>query len=401
MIISNVIVCDVDGERVCDVEVVEGEIKKIAPASSLEVDKANYDGKGLYFLESLVDTNVVLKDATLSGSNLDRLALKAKKGGVGTVVLNPNSKPAIDNTISLEFVQKNQVKSKERALLESAVCAINDEGSLSNIAILLKKGAKAISLSSDIDTNRLSKIAEYTKMYNVTILCSAEDDALQADGVMAEGELSSRLGLGGISSLSEIAQVAKMIEIARFYKVKVLFRSIAQPRSIELIAKAKAEGVDVSAEVSLFHLTHSDEACRGFNTMAKIMPPLALEDDRKSLLKALEEGKITQLTSLHRSYSPIHKEVAFFDAEYGSEMIENALPLYYTKLVKSGVISFSKLIELTVQNPASACNLEAGKIFEGKKGSFMLFDTTKEHIITSSMTLYKDEKVYGEIVEVF
>ena len=399
MIISNVTICDVDGERVCDVEVVDGEIKRIAKPNSLEASQESIDGSDLYFLEAMVDTNVVLKDATLSGSNLDRLALKAKKGGVGLVILNPESKPAINNSISLEFLQKHQIKSDERALLESAVCAINDEGNLSNIAILLKKGAKAISVSSDVDTNLLSKIAEYAKMYDVAILTTLQDKALQSSGVMAEGEVASHLGLGGISPLSEIAQVAKMIEIARYYGVRVLFRAVAQPRSIELIAQAKSEGVKVSCEVSLFHLTHSDETCRGFNTMAKIMPALVDEASRVALTQALQDGKISQLTSLHRSYSPIYKEVAFFDAEYGSEMIENALPLYYTKLVKSGLITMSKLVELTTQNPASIGGYACGKIYEGKKGSFLLFDTKKECRVSSSMSLYEGEELFGKIVK--
>lgn len=396
MVISNVTLCDIEGERVCDIEVVEGEIKKIAPANSLVSDK---DGSNLYFLESLVDTNVVLKDAALSGNNLDRLSLKAKKGGVGLVVLNPECTPAINNTISLEFIHNRQIKSDDTTLLESAVSAINNEGSLSNIAILLKKGARAISVSSDIDSNLLSKIAEYAKMYDVSIMCSAEDSSLQSSGVMSEGEVSSHLGLGAISPLSEITQVAKMIEIARFYGVSVLFRAISQPRSIEIITQAKTEGVDVNCEVSLFHLTHNDEACRGFNTISKIMPPLAVEDDRKKLLKALKNGEVDQLTTLHRAYSPIYKEVAFFDAEYGSEMLGDALSLYYTKLVKSGLITMSKLLELTVQKPAQLSGFERGKMYEGKKGSFLLFDREYESQIENPMSLYNNEKLFGRIVE--
>lgn len=398
MVISNVTLCDIEGERVCDIEVVEGEIKKIAPVNTLESDR---DGSNLYFLESLVDTNVVLKDATLSGNSLDRLALKAKKGGVGVVVLNPECTPAINNSISLEFIQNHQVKSSDTTLLESAVSAINDEGNLSNIAILLKKGARAISVSSDIDNNLLSKIAEYAKMYGVTIMCSAEDSSLQSSGVMSEGEVSSHLGLGSISPLSEITQVAKMVEIARFYGVRVLFRALAQPRSIEIITEAKAEGVDVNCEVSLFHLTHSDEACRGFNTISKIMPPLAVEADRVKLVASLQNGEIDQLTTLHRAYSPIYKEVAFFDAEYGSEMIGDALALYYTKLVKSGLITMSKLLELTVKKPAELSGFDSGKIYEGKKGSFLLFDREHESRVENPMSLYNKEILFGRIVEAF
>jgi len=169
--------------------------------------------------------------------------------------------------------------------------------------------------------------------------------------------------------------------------------------ALHVTRRLKADGVDVNCEVSLFHLTHSDEACRGFNTISKIMPPLAVEEDREKLLNALKNSEIDQLTTLHRAYSPIYKEVAFFDAEYGSEMIADALVLYYTKLVKSEIISMSKLVELTVKKPAELSGFECGKIYEGKKGTFLLFDREYESRVENPMSLYHGEKLFGKIVK--
>jgi dihydroorotase len=163
-----------------------------------------------------------------------------------------------------------------------------------------------------------------------------------------------------------------MIEIARHFKIKILFKAIASPRSVELIAKAKEEGVAVSCEVSIHHLTLCDEACEGFNTMAKLDPPLASREDMLLLQKALKNGDIDMLTTLHQPSSPVNKEVAFFDASYGCEGLENALSNYYEKLVKSELLSMSELIKLAVQNPAKSIGKRAGTIEVGVAADFLL-----------------------------
>jgi dihydroorotase len=188
-----------------------------------------------------------------------------------------------------------------------------------------------------------------------------------------------------------------MIEIARYFDIKILFKSIASPRSVELIAKAKEEGVHVACEVSLHHLMQCDEACEGFNTTAKLNPPLASKDDMNALREALKSGFIDTLTTLHQPSSPVNKEVAFFDAAYGCEALSDALALYYTKLVKSGTLSMSELVQLTVSNPAKHIGKEAGKIEVGSRADFILFDVSKEYEVKNQQSLYNGEVIYGEV----
>jgi dihydroorotase len=239
-------------------------------------------------------------------------------------------------------------------------------------------------------------------MYDVTLFCKAEDNSIINAGVMLDGDVSSRLGLAGIPELSEVLHVSRMIEIARHFGIKILFKSIASPRSVELIAKAKKEGVRVSCEVSIHHLLHSDEACEGFNTTAKLNPPLASKESKELLLEAFKNGDIDMLTTLHQPNSPVNKEVAFYDAAYGCEALSDALPLYYTKLVKSGVISMSELIKRTVQKPAKAIKKEAGKVEEGMSATeLVLFDIAKSKLIVNAQSLYHNEKIYGEVKTLF
>jgi len=394
MIIKNAILCDATGEREADVEIQDGLITKIA--SNLEGDDI-LDAKGAYLLPGLIDLNVSLADGQLNASRLQALSKAAIKGGVSTLVLNPDSEPAINNEIVLEFVLEGKF---EGAKIQSAICATQDEKILSNIAILLKKGAVAPSLSSAVDSNLIRRVFEYMKMYKGTVFCTAQDRALNGNGVMFEGKVSASLGLPGISVLGEIIHVTKMIEIARYFDVQVLFKGLFTRRSIEMIKAAKQEGLKVFSEISIHHLALDDRACDSFNTYAKIFPPLADEKGKESLRESLKNGEIDILTSLHAPQSKVNKEVAFYDAAYGTEAIEEILPLYYTKLVKSGLISLSELSRMVSLTPAKMINKNAGLIEVGQSADLIIFDVHTTTKVENSQSLYVDEVMAGKICSV-
>jgi dihydroorotase len=393
MLISNAIVCDINGERNVDVRVENGIVTEMGKNLS---DSEVIDAKGYYLLPSLVDLNVRLKDSQLNSKNIKVIAKEAKNGGVGHIVLNADSSPAIDDEVVLEFAQ-NSIKESDAVTIDLMLNTLKEDMKLSNIAILLKKGVVAPYMSTIAKNNIAIKIAEYVQMYGVTLFCKAEDNSLINSGVMLEGDVSSRLGLAGIPELSEVLHVSRMIEIARYFKIKILFKAIASPRSVQLITKAKSEGVEVSCEVSLHHLINSDEACEGFNTTAKLNPPLASRKDVGELQAALKRGDIDLLTVLHQPNSPVNKEVAFYDAAYGCEALSDALSLYYTKLVKPGIISMGELLNLTVKNPAKYISQEAGEIAVGKKADMILFDTEQSYVIENLQSLYNEQRVYGEV----
>jgi dihydroorotase len=397
MLISNAIVCDVNGEREVDIKIEDGVITAIGTNLS---DSEVFDAKGAYLLPSLVDLNVRLKDGQLNSKNIHAIAKEAKEGGVGHIVLAADSTPAIDDEVVLEFAQ-NSLKDIEDVEIDLMLNTLKEDMTLSNIAILLKKGVVAPYMSTVAKNNLAIKIAEYVQMYGVTLFCKAEDNSLINAGVMFEGDVSSRLGLAGIPELSEVLHVSRMIEIARHFGIKILFKSIASPRSVDLISKAKSEGVDVSCEVSLHHLTHCDEACEGFNTTAKLNPPLASKEDMLAMQEALKNGAIDILTTLHQPNSPVNKEVAFYDAAYGCEALREALPLYYTKLVKSGVITMAELIKMSVQNPAAAIGCEKGIIAEGVDANLVLFNPKSTTKVDTVGSLYALEELSGKVEAIF
>jgi dihydroorotase len=393
MLITNALICDVNGERRADVLIEGGKIAAIGSGlSSGEV----IDAKGAYLLPGLVDTNVRLKDAQLNTSTLEKVAKEAQEGGVTRLVLAPDCIPSINDTIVLEFVQAHQ-KRESRVDLMSTIATVDGDERLSNIAILLKNGAMAPYMTTAVSNNTACRIAEYVKMHGTTLFCKAQDTSLSSVGVMVEGAVATRLGLVGIPPFGEVVHVARMIEIARNFGISIVFKSIASPRSIELIAKAKEEGVEVSCEVSLHHLLHCDEACVDFNTTAKLNPPLVQKEAMLALQEALKEGKIDGLTLLHQPNSPVNKEVAFVEAAYGCEALGNGYSLYYTRLVKSGLIDLPQLIRLAVQNPAKTIGQEAGVIAVGQRADLVLFDPEQSFVLQNSHSLYHGERLYGAV----
>ena len=393
MVIVNAVVCDVNGEKKQDVRVEDGVITELGTNLT---DSEIVDAKGAYLLPSLIDINIRLQNSNLNANNIQAISKEAKRGGIGHIVLNADSYPAVDNEVVLEFAQ-NGIAHVNGIKIDVMLNTLKEDMSLSNIAILLKKGAIAPYMSTIAKNDIAIKIAEYVQMYKTTLFCKAEDNSLINAGVMLEGDISAKLGLAGIPELSEVLHVSRMIEIARHFKINILFKSIASPRSIELITKAKKEGVRVKCEVSIHHLIHSDEACENFNTTAKLDPPLASKDDVLLLQKALQNGEIDVLTTLHQPSSPVNKEVAFFDAAYGCEGLGDALALYYTKLVKTGLLSMSELLKLTVQNPANILGFDAGKIEIGQKIEVILFNHLHQYLISNKQSLYNNQKISGEV----
>ncbi len=397
MVITNVRICDAKGERRAEVRIAGGKIIEIGDNLAGE---AKIDGKGGYLIPGIVDTNVRLLDSHLNGKTLERLSKEALGGGVTTVVMAPDSAPAVENDIVLEFVQRHRHQS-QGATIETTIASADENELLTNIAILLKRGAIAPYMTTSVKNDVACRIAEYVKMYGVTLFCKAHDTSLWSVGVMTEGKIATKLGLVGIPPLGETVHVARMIEIARNFGISILFKSIASPRSIEMITRAKSEGIDVKCEVSIHHLLHCDEACDGFNTTAKLNPPLASRENMDALVGYLKSGEVDMLTALHQPNSPVNKHVAFSDAAYGCAAIADALPLYYTKLVRGGIITLPQLVELASRVPAAMIGRKAGAIEPGMDADLVLFDPEGEHTVTTSDSLYDGEMLNGAVQMVF
>lgn len=369
MVIKNAKIVDSDSIFENDVLIKDGKIEKIGKNLN---DKDVVDANGAFLLPGLVDLNVKFYDDLVSSENIEKLSKKALKGGVSTVLLNPDLNPAIDNEIILEFI-KSESKNYNLEIIP-LVKAVKEKESLSEIAILLKKGANSIYFESDISSFLICRIFEYAKMYGVTLHCKPTNSDIKSVGVMNEGEVSSRLGLSGIDEIEEVSEVAKIIEFAKKYGVEVLFKSLSSARSIELIKKAKDEGVKVYAEVSIHHLLKTDKECEDYNTKAKLDPPLRDEKNRAKLIEFLKNKDIDILTSLHSPKSSLQKDISFDEAAFGVDAISSFLQDLYENFVKKEILSFSEILKLTYFNPLKVLKKDVSEIKKGYSEALILFD---------------------------
>ncbi len=361
MLIKNAKLVD---ETVQDILIKDGVIEAVGKGLS---DKEVIDIGENYLLPLLVDLNVQL-------TQFDKLDKDALKGGVGAVALIP--KPCICDELSLEFVKN----SNTLVDIYPLIGALKEEDRLSEIAILLKKGGLSIYTTSDINPYLLARVFEYAKMYSVPLHIEPSNKVFRDVGVMNEGEVSFKLGLGGISKLEEWAEVAKVIQYSQYYEVPVIFKAISTLKSLELISNCKF----CFAEVSIHHLLLDDTACYGYNTLAKLSPPL--REKEESLLSSLE--KIDLLTSLHSPKSTVSKNLSFNEASFGIDSLSFYLPLLYTFLVEELNIPFSTVLNLASLAPAKFLNKRMGKVKEGYLAELVVFDPNSEFTLTTD-SLYE------------
>jgi len=392
LVIKNATIFEEGATRKVDVAIEKGRIVKIA--KKLEGGEV-LEASGLYLLPGIIDLNVRFKDDTLSREHIQRVQQKAKKSGVCTFAMMPDFRPHIESDT---FMQLLKAKLDEGMLLSLKGLKVSEVDKLNNISTLLNNGAKMIQEDSHINGNLLRRILQYALMKKVPFFCFCDNPDLNDNGVMHEGVTSSKLGLAGISKVSEISEVAKVAAMAEYYGAKTHFQSLSTAKSLDIVARAKHNNPDISAEVSIFHLILNDEACADFNTLAKIYPPLRDEGEREKLVKALQDGKVDTLTSLHAAKSFNSKDVPFNDAAYGVDALEDFLALCYTYLVKEDIIDMSQLMRLLSENPAKVLGLkELGKVKEGYIADLLLFDPNSMVHHDSTMAGLFQKELLGEV----
>ena len=401
VLIKNVVIAGL-GDDKQDILLSDGKIKSIG--KSLEQDSIEevVEADGLVAFPGIVDLNVRIQDDNLNITNLQNLYTATKKGGVSHFVLSPRTKPLIENQ-TFKALLAGKLK-EDFPNLELAIKALKNIEctKLNSIATMVKNGISIVQENSDINGNLLRRIYEYSKMHQNLFFVFCENKILNDSGVMNEGEVSFKLGLPGISKIGEISEVAKVAQMSMHYDVPTLFQALSTRRAVNLVADAKKRFNQLYAEVSIHHLALDERACDGFNTYAKINPPLRNPQDKDELIEKLKEGKIDTLTALHSPKSVVYKDVAFCEAMYGIDIIEDYLSLCYTYLVKEEHISWSKLTELISKNPAKILNKKSiGAITEGFDANIILFDPSIGYEVKRKTSPYFGKTLYGKIVRHF
>ena len=299
----------------------------------------------------------------------------------------PNTNPVLDNKFVLRYVQD---KAKEAGLAKVyPICSITkgENGELlSDMLSLYKSGAVAFSDDGKpVRTSQMMRLAlEYSKAYDLPVLCHCEDMDLTNGGCVNEGYNATVYGLKGINRASEEVAVAREIIIAANLGAKVHICHVSTAGSVEIIRAAKKLGVKVTAETCPHYISLTDDCVAGFNTMAKVNPPLREAKDVEAVRAALADGTIDCLATDHAPHAHWDKECQFDTAAFGISGLETAFAVNYTYLVKTGVLNLPKLSALMTKNPCSVLKLPGKGIAVGEKADLTVVDLNKAWTVNPS-----------------
>lgn len=335
------------------------------------------DATGLYVTPGLIDIHVHFREpGDEEEETIESGAQAAVAGGFTTVCCMPNTKPPLDNEASIEFVLRESERVGLCNVLPVGAITKGREGKeLAEIASMVQRGAVAISDDGTgvNDASVMRKALQYAKMFDVLIMQHCEDHTL-AGGAMHAGVVSTELGLPGIPSEAEQLMIARDVLLNRTIGCRYHVQHISTAFSVELVRRAKRDGIPITAEVAPHHLLLTDDACRGYDTNYKMNPPLRTRADVNACIAGVVDGTIDLLATDHAPHLAEEKELEFQYAPFGIIGLECALGLYIKALVEPGHIDWLRLIDLMSTVPSNVCRLDRGTLRPGSIADVTLID---------------------------
>lgn len=370
----------IDG--VTDIRIKDGLIYEIGPDLTEEDKEIVYDVKGCYVIPGLIDTHVHLRDpGQEEAEDLESGTKAAIAGGFTTVVAMPNTKPIIDSVPMVRYIREKSQRLGYADVLQTASITKGELGEeLTEIRLLHAAGT--IAFTEDGKTvarsDVLRKAMTYGKADDVLFMSHCEDRDLRGAGCMNEGVVSAELGLPGIANEVEDLIIMRDMMIAKMTGARLHIQHLSTGTGLELIRRAQQDGQEVTCEVTPHHLFLTEECVRGYNTHAKVAPPLRTSVDNEKLIEGLKDGTILCIGTDHAPHEAKNKEVEFERAANGISSIEVAFPLVWTNLVETGRFNLSEVVNLMSYNAAKLLRIDKGSLSVGKIADIMIFDPNIE-----------------------
>jgi dihydroorotase len=366
-----------------DVLVRGGTIAELGAPGSLPRDGVELiEGEGRHLFPGFVDPHVHLRTPGQEHKeDLDSGTRAAAAGGYVAVVAMPNTDPVVDSApvlISLREQARREARVPVGFL--AAVTRGLEGEALTEMAELRDAGALGFT-DDGKPVHRagiLRKALQYQRLAGGVLCLHEEDPTLSGNGVMHEGDVSARLGLAGIPSVSESTPIARDAALARYEDGRIHIQHLSARESVEAVAAAKAAGVRITAEVSPHHLTLTDrDLLESLDTRLKMNPPLRAEADRQALIAALRDGTIDCIATDHAPHAREEKEVPFEEAPMGTTGLETAFAALYTDLVLPGVLPLALVVQ-KLSAGAALLDLPAPEIRVGRPADLVLVDLDAE-----------------------
>jgi dihydroorotase len=315
----------------------------------------------------------------------------AAAGGFTTICCMPNTNPVNDSRSVTEFIM---AQARNAGFCRVLPIGAITKGSLGTELAEMGEMAEAgcVGFSDDgkpvANAEMMRHALEYAKTFGRTIISHCEEPTLSAGGVMNEGAVSTRLGLRGIPAAAEEVMVAREISLAKLTGGRVHIAHVSTAGSVELIRRAKAEGINVTAETCPHYFTLTDEGVMSYNTYLKVNPPLRTETDRKAIIGGLSDGTIDVIATDHAPHAASEKDVEFDLAPFGISGLETALPLSMA-LANSGLIPMVELFKKLTINPARALGLTLPTLSPGMVADIVLIDPETEQTVRPEALISK------------
>lgn len=380
-----------------DILIQRDTIAKIAPRIRERSDK-EIDAAGKLVFPGFIDMHAHFRtpgredeEDLLSGS------LAAAKGGFTQVCCMPNTDPAIDNeSLAAWIVEEGRKIGIIEIIPVGAITKGRKGEELTEFLALKKAGCLTVSEdgASLKDSLLLRRALEYSRMTGLLVVSHCEDARLAAGGSIRESIVASKYGISAIPSIAESLIVARDVEMARYLDVAIHIAHVSTVRSLEIIRRAKKEGVKVTCETCphYFSLTIEDVEENGFIGNYKVNPPLGDKKDLEAVKRALKDGTIDCIATDHAPHSLAEKELPLEDAPFGFTGLELAFAVTNTYLVKNKIIDYRVLAQKFAYNPAKILKLaDCGKIQEGFKASLAVIDPEKTFVVTEAALVSKSK----------
>jgi dihydroorotase len=368
-----------------DVLVRGGEIAEIAAPGSLAAPAAGevLEGEGRHLFPGFVDPHVHLRTPGQEHKeDLDSGTRSAAAGGFVAVIAMPNTDPTVDSAPVLRSLRE---AARREARVPVGFLAAVTTGlagqALTEMAELRDGGALGFT-DDGKPVHRaamLRRALQYQRLCGGVLALHEEDPSLSGAGVMHEGEVSARLGLAGIPSISESTLIARDAAIAGYEDGRIHIQHLSARESVRAVAEAKARGVRISAEASPHHLTltDADVLASSLDTRLKMNPPLRSEDDRQALIEGLRDGTVDCIATDHAPHAREEKEVPWEEAPMGTTGLETAFAVLNTELVVPGVLPLGLIVE-KLSGGAVLFALVPPRIAVGRPADLCLVDLAAE-----------------------
>ncbi|WP_446008750.1 dihydroorotase [Candidatus Electrothrix sp.] len=377
-------------DDVRDLLIVDGRIAD--PATNIPSDVQEVDASGCWVIPGLIDMHVHLrepgeeyKEDILSGTKA------AAAGGFTAVACMPNTKPVNDSRAVTSLILSQATHADARVYPVAAISKNSQGSALTEFGELRATGAVAVSDDGlpVRDSQLMRRALEYADDHDLLVISHSEEPSL-SNGVMNEGIVSTRLGLKGIPNAAESIMVYRDIALAECLGKRIHIAHVSTAMSTDLIRSAKARGVRVTAETAPHYFTLTDEAVVGYNTNAKMNPPLRTEQDRQAIRQGLADGTFDAIATDHAPHSILEKEVEFDRAMNGIIGLETSLPLSLA-LVREGVLDENKLVELLSVNPARILGVEGGTLSAGARADVTIVNPDLQYTYTEEQVVSKSK----------